>query len=146
VGTVHLVPLHIGASAGQTCPQLPQLKGSFVGSMQAVPQHVRPLGHVPVEEHGPPPLSGKPASLPLDEPLLAPLDELLAPEDPVPEDDPLVETPELVPDSADASEVSTLVVEPPQWKAAATTDEAPTNTTYFERAAITSPPRHLTTL
>jgi hypothetical protein len=122
----------------QATPHPPQLYGSFVGSMQVVPQHVRLLGHVPASEHGPPPLSGTAASLPPldeppellpDDPLEPPLEDPLPPlEDPLPpllEDEPLLdpEPPDdpLDPDSVDASELPSVEPEPPQ----ATVEESP---------------------
>ncbi len=101
--------------------------------MQVVPQHVRPLVHVPVEEHGPPPLSGTPASeppldeppeLPPDDPLEPPLDDPLPPlEDPLPPLlDPELPDDPLDPDSAEASELPSVEPDPPQ----ATVDESQT--------------------
>jgi len=142
-GGVQWPPLHmVFGSVLHATPQPPQLYGSFVGSMQVVPQHVRPLVHVPVEEHGPPPLSGTPASeppldeppelpeLPPDDPLEPPLEDPLPPlEDPLPpllEDEPLLdpEPPDDPPDpdSADASELPSVEPDPPQ----ATVEESPT--------------------
>ena len=130
--------------------------------MQVVPQHVRPRGHVPVEEHGPPPLSGaEPASEPpLDEPLDEPPELLelpeLPPEDPLEdpllpllEDEPLLE-PEPPddeppdPDSVEASELPCVEPDPPQ----ATVDEsqtrdAPRIHACFKQAAIVSSPRRV---
>jgi hypothetical protein len=130
-------------SVSHATPHPLQLYGSFVGSMQVVPQQVRPLGHVPVEEHGPPPLSGTPTSAPaseppLDEPPELPPDDPLEPplEDPLPPlDDPLPplleeelpldpELPDDPPDSdsVDASELPSVEPDPPQ----ATVDDSPT--------------------
>jgi len=145
-----LPPVHIVfGSVLHVTPHPPQLYGSFVGSMQVVPQHERPLGHVPASEHGPPPLSGTPASEPpLDEPPeLLPDDPLEPPlDDPLPlpplpllpllEDDPPLE-PEppddpLDPDSADASEPPTVELDPPQASVEnSQTRDAPRSPTCF---------------
>lgn len=145
-GGVQWPPLHmVFGSVLHATPHPPQLYGSFVGSMQVVPpQHVRPLGQVPVEEHGPPPLSGtatsapaseppldEPPELPPDDPPEPPLDDPLPPlEDPLPpllEDEPLLdpELPDDPPDpdsAADASVLPSVVPDPPQ----ATVDESQT--------------------
>jgi hypothetical protein len=157
-GGVQWPPLHmVLGSVLHATPHPPQLYGSFVGSMHVVPQHVRPLVHVPVAEHGPPPLSGTPASEPpLDEPPELPPDDPLEPplEDPLPplDDDPLplpLEEEPLLdpeppddppdPDSAEASELPSVEPDPPQ----ATIDEnqttdAPRSHACFKQAAIVS--------
>jgi hypothetical protein len=136
----------------QVTPQLPQLYGSFSGSMQVVPQHVRPLVHVPFAAHGPPPLSGNAASAPAsepplddppDEPLELPPDEPPEPplDDPLPpllEDEPLLDPdpepsddpPE--PDSADASELPPVKPDPPQARVVEIQTRDPPSHAYFK--------------